>query len=88
MATSYMAMLDGIIYVVNNNKSQDDLLAEISKKSGEEAEYLEKIENIEVKKTYLKLFLMKKEINTLVRLQQQYMKISVLLINIQKRCKC
>lgn len=42
MATSYMAMLDGIIYAVNNNKSQDDLLAEISKKSGEEAEYLEK----------------------------------------------
>ncbi len=42
MATSYMAMLDGILYAVNNNKSQDDLLAEISKKSGEEAEYLEK----------------------------------------------
>ena len=42
MATSYMAMLDGILYAVNNNKSQDDLLAEISKKSWEEAEYLEK----------------------------------------------
>lgn len=42
MATSYMAMLDGILYAVNNNKSQDDLLAEISKKSGEEADYLEK----------------------------------------------
>lgn len=42
MATSYMAMLDGILYAVNNNKSQDDLLAEISKKSGEAADYLEK----------------------------------------------
>ena len=42
MATSYIAMLDGILYAVNNNKSQDDLLAEISKKSGEAADYLEK----------------------------------------------
>lgn len=42
MATSYMAMLDGILYAVDNNKSQDDLLTEISKKSGEDADYLEK----------------------------------------------
>ena len=41
MAVSYMAMLDGILYAVNNNKSQDELLAELSKNPGEEAEYLE-----------------------------------------------
>ena len=41
MAVSYMAMLDGILYAVNNNKSQDELLAELSKKPGEKADYLE-----------------------------------------------
>ena len=42
IAVSYMAMLDGILYAVNNNKSQDELLAELSKKAGESADYLEK----------------------------------------------
>ena len=42
MAVSYMAMLDGILYAINNNKSQDELLAELSKNAGEEAKYLEK----------------------------------------------
>ena len=42
MAVCYMAMLDGILYAVNNNKNEDDLLAELSKKAGEEADYLEK----------------------------------------------
>lgn len=41
MAVSYMAMLDGMLYAVNNNKTQDELLAELSKDSGEKAEYLE-----------------------------------------------
>ncbi|MBC5630571.1 glutamine synthetase [Clostridium sp. NSJ-6] len=41
MAVSYMAMLDGMLYAVNNNKTQDELLAELSKGSGEKAEYLE-----------------------------------------------
>ena len=41
MAVSYMAMLDGILYAVNNNKTQDELLAELSKKSGDKADYLE-----------------------------------------------
>ncbi|SCJ93379.1 Glutamine synthetase [uncultured Clostridium sp.] len=41
MAVSYMAMLDGMLYAVNNNKTQDELLAELSKASGEKAEYLE-----------------------------------------------
>lgn len=41
MAVSYMAMLDGILYAINNNKSQDELLAELSKNPGEKAEYLE-----------------------------------------------
>lgn len=41
MAASYMAMLDGIIYAAENNKSEDDLLKELSKKPGEAADYLE-----------------------------------------------
>lgn len=42
MAVSYMSMLDGIIYAADNNKNEDQLLAELSKKSGESADYLEK----------------------------------------------
>ncbi|ELC8457388.1 glutamine synthetase [Clostridium perfringens] len=42
IASSYMAMLDGIKYALENDKTEDDLLAELSKKSGEEADYLEK----------------------------------------------
>ena len=41
MAASYMGMLDGIIYASENNKTEDELLAELSKKAGESAEYLE-----------------------------------------------
>ena len=33
MAVSYMAMLDGILYAVENNKTEDELLAELSKAS-------------------------------------------------------
>ncbi len=42
IASSYMAVLDGIKYALENNKTEDDLLAELSKKPGEEADYLEK----------------------------------------------
>lgn len=42
IASIYMAMLDGIKYALENNKTEDDLLAELSKKPGEEADYLEK----------------------------------------------
>ena len=42
MAVSYMAMLDGILYAVNNNKTEEDLLKELSKQYGEDADYLEK----------------------------------------------
>lgn len=42
IASSYMAMLDGIKYALENDKTEDDLLAELSKKPGEEADYLEK----------------------------------------------
>ena len=42
IAVCYMAMLDGILYAIKNNKSEDDLLAELSKEYGEEADYLEK----------------------------------------------
>lgn len=42
ISTLYLAMLDGIKYSVLNNKSQDDLLKELSKNPGEEADYLEK----------------------------------------------
>ncbi len=41
-AVSYMAMLDGIKYAINSNKTEDELLKELSKKQGEEFEYLEK----------------------------------------------
>ncbi len=34
-------MLDGIKYALSNNKSQDSLLKELSKKPGEDADYLE-----------------------------------------------
>ncbi|MDZ5254758.1 glutamine synthetase [Clostridium sp. LIBA-8841] len=42
IASSYMAMLDGIKYALESNKTEDDLLAELSKKPGEDANYLEK----------------------------------------------
>lgn len=38
----YMTALDGIRYAVNSGKTPADLLAELSKKPGEEADYLEK----------------------------------------------
>ena len=37
-----MAMLDGILYAIKNNKTEDELLAEVSKEYGEESDYLEK----------------------------------------------
>ncbi|MDO5038304.1 glutamine synthetase [Clostridium sp.] len=42
IAISYMAMLDGILYASESKKSKDELLAELSKKPGEDATYLEK----------------------------------------------
>jgi glutamine synthetase len=42
IATLYMAMMDGIKYAIENGKTDNELLAELSKKPGEEAEYLEK----------------------------------------------
>ncbi|MGL4848893.1 MAG: glutamine synthetase [Clostridium sp.] len=42
MAVSYLSMLDGLIYALENKKSQDELLAELSKKPGEDATYLSK----------------------------------------------
>ena len=42
IAVSYLAMLDGIEFVVNNNMSKDILLKEISKAPGDDAIYLEK----------------------------------------------
>ena len=42
LSVSYMAMLDGILYVLKNDKTEEELLKELSKKSGEEASYLEK----------------------------------------------
>ena len=41
MAASYMAMLDGIIYATDNNKTDAELLKELSKQPGEKADYLE-----------------------------------------------
>ncbi len=42
IALFYLAALDGIKYALSSGKTNDDLLAEISKKAGEEAAYLEK----------------------------------------------
>lgn len=42
MAACYMGMLDGIIYAAENNKTEDELLAELSKEAGEPSDYLEK----------------------------------------------
>lgn len=42
VAASYLAMLDGILYAIDNNKNEDDLLAELSKNPGDDAQYLEK----------------------------------------------
>ncbi|MBU3179925.1 glutamine synthetase [Clostridium psychrophilum] len=42
LSTLYMGMLDGIVYAIKNNKSEDDLLKELSKKPGDDADYLEK----------------------------------------------
>lgn len=41
-AVSYMAMLDGIRYAIKSNKTEEELLNELSKKQGEEFGYLEK----------------------------------------------
>ncbi|WFA08835.1 glutamine synthetase [Tissierella sp. Yu-01] len=42
IATMILAMLDGIEYAVRNRKSEEELLAELSKKPGEDSDYLEK----------------------------------------------
>jgi glutamine synthetase len=41
ISSLYMALLDGIKYAVENKKTDDDLLKEISKKYGEKFDYLE-----------------------------------------------
>lgn len=41
ITVTYMAMLDGIMYALENNKTEEELLAELSKKAGETADYLE-----------------------------------------------
>ena len=42
LSTLYMAMLDGISYAITTNKSEDDLLKELSKAPGDDSAYLEK----------------------------------------------
>lgn len=42
MSACYMGMLDGIIYAAENSKTEDELLAELSKNAGEISDYLEK----------------------------------------------
>lgn len=42
LAALFMACNDGITYAITNNKTEDDLLAELSKEAGVEADYLEK----------------------------------------------
>lgn len=42
LAALFMACNDGITYAVTNKKSEDDLLSELSKEAGEDADYLAK----------------------------------------------
>ncbi|WP_291580937.1 glutamine synthetase [Clostridium sp. UBA6640] len=42
LATMNMCILDGIRYVIKNNKNEEELLDEMSKKPGEDSPYLEK----------------------------------------------
>ncbi|KYH34977.1 glutamine synthetase [Clostridium tepidiprofundi DSM 19306] len=42
LASMYMCMIDGINYAISSNKSENDLLTELSKNYGENADYLEK----------------------------------------------
>ena len=42
MAVSLMAMIDGIEYAIDSNKNENELLKEIDKAYGEDAQYLEK----------------------------------------------
>ncbi len=42
IAVLYMCMADGVKYAVENNKTEDELLKELSKNPGEDADYLEK----------------------------------------------
>jgi glutamine synthetase len=42
IAALYSAIIDGINYAIQKNKTEDELLKELSKKYGEESEYLEK----------------------------------------------
>lgn len=41
LSTLYSAMIDGVKYALTNNKNEDDLLNELSKKPEENADYLE-----------------------------------------------
>lgn len=41
VAATYLAMIDGIMYAIDNNKTEDDLLLELSKQPGDVSEYLE-----------------------------------------------
>jgi glutamine synthetase len=42
IAAIYMGILDGLTYAIKNNKSEDDLLSELSKAPGDDSDYLEK----------------------------------------------
>jgi glutamine synthetase len=42
LSALYMAMVDGVKYAIVNGKTEDELLAELSKKPEEDADYLEK----------------------------------------------
>jgi glutamine synthetase len=42
VATLFSAMVDGMKYAIESGKTEDELLAELSKKPGEDAQYLEK----------------------------------------------
>jgi glutamine synthetase len=52
----YLAMTDGIEYAVKNNKTEDELLKELSKKREKLQITLKKTESTEAKLTYLIIY--------------------------------
>ena len=81
----YISMLDGIKYSLVNNKSEDELLKELSKSPGEFYGYLEKERAYRSEEDVFDYYNDKERNSFLEKLQLQYMKIyahlKIILIN-------
>jgi len=85
LALFYLAALDGIKYALGKEKDTTELLAEISKKQGEETGYLEKDREYRSEVMYLKTLMKKNWFLSLARLPRLFGKILKHYPNIQKR---